>query len=377
MSVSSIPDKVKIRLWGKAAGRCQYDGCNKPLWKDEHTKAEFNSAYIAHIIADSPKGPRGHATLSKQLKDDISNLMLMCDIHHRLIDKEDVKGHPVERLRGMKFKHENRIEVVTSIDGDKQSHIIFYGANIGKHNAPLSWQKAAQAMLPERFPAESRAIELSLKNSSFQDSDTNFWRIEKENLNRLFNLNVKARLVANEIKHFSVFALAPIPLLVEFGRLLSDIPAADVYQLHREPPNWKWQSCPDDFEYILKEPDSRHKTVAINLSLSATIDNETRISKVLNKNHSIWTLTTTEPNNDCLKSKKQLLLFRQIFRNLLNRIKAEHGEDANVHLFPAVPVSVAVEIGRVWMPKADLPIKVYDQNSKLGGFIPAIEIKNE
>jgi hypothetical protein len=353
------------------------NGCNKLLWQDEHTKVEFNSAYIAHIIADKPKGPRGHVTLSKQLKEDISNLMLMCDTHHRLIDKEDEKGHPVERLREMKLKHEKRIEIATSIDEDKQSHIIFYGANIGKHNAPLSWQKASQAMLPEKVPAESRAIELSLKNSSFQDSDTTFWRIEKENLNRLFNLNVKTRLSANEVKHFSIFALAPIPLLIELGRLLSDIPAADVYQLHREPPNWKWQNCPDDFKYILKEPDKRHKIVAINLSLSATIDNETRISKVFDREHSIWTLTVDVPDNDYLKSKEQLLLFRQTFRILLNRIKDEHGEDASIHLFPAVPVSVAVEIGRVWMPKADLPIKVYDQNSKLGGFIPAIEIKNE
>jgi hypothetical protein len=33
-----------------------------------------------------------------------------------------------------------------------------------------------------------------------------------------------------------------------------------------------------------------------------------------------------------------------------------------------VPVSVAVEIGRVWMPKADLPLQIYDQ-SKQDGFL--------
>ena len=98
MSVSYIPEKVKIRLWGKAAGRCQYDGCNKQLWLDSLTKTEFNTAYIAHIVADQPNGPRGDAALSKKLKADISNLMLMCDEHHRLIDREDIEGHPVEKL---------------------------------------------------------------------------------------------------------------------------------------------------------------------------------------------------------------------------------------------------------------------------------------
>jgi type I restriction-modification system DNA methylase subunit len=42
MSVLHIPEKVKIRLWGQAAGRCQYEGCNKPLWLDSLTKAECN-----------------------------------------------------------------------------------------------------------------------------------------------------------------------------------------------------------------------------------------------------------------------------------------------------------------------------------------------
>ena len=114
---------------GKAAGRCQYEGCNEPLWKDSLTQWEFNAAYIAHIIADSPNGPRGHETLSEKLAKDISNLMLMCDKHHRIIDREDVEGHPVEKLIEMKKNHEMRIEMVTSID--EESHVLLYGANIG------------------------------------------------------------------------------------------------------------------------------------------------------------------------------------------------------------------------------------------------------
>jgi hypothetical protein len=74
------------------------------------TQAEFNSAYIAHIIADKPTGPRGDAILSEQLKSDLSNLMLLCNVHHRLIDIADVDGHPADLLRAMKERHEQRIE---------------------------------------------------------------------------------------------------------------------------------------------------------------------------------------------------------------------------------------------------------------------------
>ena len=376
MSVSYIPEKVKIRLWGKAAGRCQYDGCNKPLWLDLLTKAEFNTAYIAHIIADNPGGPRGDLDLSAKLKADISNLILMCDEHHRLIDREDAEGHSVERLHKMKRKHEKRIELLTSLMENKRSYVLLYGANVGRHNAAVSWKKATQAMLPNWYPAEKPAIELSLKNSSFHDHEENYWLIERENLRRKFNQFITPRLASGDVEHFSIFALAPQPLLMELGRLLSDIPAAEVYQLHREEPNWIWQKHPQDFDYILHEADARNETVALNLSLSATIDNS-RIISVFESDVSIWTLTIENPNNDFLKSREQLILFRQKFRQLLNRIKAIHGQDAVLHLFPAVPVSVAVEIGRVWMPKADLPFRIYDQNRKTGGFSLAFEISNK
>ncbi len=150
MSSTNIPEVVKIRLWGKAAGRCQYRGCNVPLWLDALTKAEFNTAYVAHIIADNPKGPRGDPVLSKDLATDLSNLMLLCDTHHRQIDKFDVEGHPAELLRSMKEDHERRIEIASGITPDWRSHILLYGANIGEQSSPVSYQTASMAMFPER-----------------------------------------------------------------------------------------------------------------------------------------------------------------------------------------------------------------------------------
>jgi hypothetical protein len=60
--------------------------------------------------------------------------------------------------------------------------------------------------------------------------------------------------------------------------------------------------------------------------------------------------------------------FRKVFRKLLNDIKSIHGQNNEIHVFPAAPVAINIEMGRVWMPKADLPMKIYDQNNKVGGF---------
>lgn len=375
MSVSYIPDWVKFCLWGKAGGRCQYDGCNHALYRDDVTKAEFNRAYIAHIIADKPHGPRGHPVLSEELKQDVSNLMLLCDAHHRLVDKVDVAGHPAETLQEMKQRHENRNELLTSIAEERQSHVLLYGAKIGQHNSHLSLAKAAAAMVPRSYPASNQEFRIGLGRSAYTDSEERYWEMEVDQLRRQFDSLVKPQFAAENISHLSVFALAPIPLLIELGRLLSDIPATDVYQLHREPADWKWRDTPNAFAYRLDVPeDTSGKVVALVLALSADIVPE-RIRAVLGDEGSIWTVTHPQPGNDYLQSEVQLQEFRRIMRDVFNRIKAAHGEDADLHLFPALPVAAAVEVGRTWMPKADLPFRIYDQHRKNGGFYPVLEIR--
>ena len=374
MSVSYIPEHVKCRLWGKAAGLCEYAGCNHRLYLDALTKAEFNAAYIAHIIADKPRGPRGDPVLSHKLKADISNLMLMCDQHHRLIDKVDVEGHPVHRLRDMKALHERRIQNVTNIDADKESHVLLYGANVGEHASPLTYEKAREAMAPEWFPADTAPITLGMFNSVLRDGSSNFWRVETNQLRAKFCQEVRSRLDSGGIRHLSVFAFAPPPLLMLLGYLLSDIPAAEVYQLHREPQDWKWQGHPEDWGYIVQRPDDGVTgQPALVLALSATITDD-RIAAVLGEDTPIWRVTVPEPHNDFLKSRKQLRQFREAIRLLMDEIKARHGEDVLLHVFPAAPVAIAVEMGRVIMPKADLRLSVYDQNRSRGGFVHALDL---
>lgn len=373
MSVSNVPEPIRLCLWGRTAGRCQYDGCNRELFRDQATKAEFNQAYIAHIIADKPRGPRGDPVLSEKLKADLSNLMLLCDAHHRLIDKVDVAGHPVARLQKMKQAHESRIELVTAIDQDRRTHVLMYGAKIGEHGTPLTIQNAKAALLPERYPASHEPISLSLGNVSIGDDEQLYWTMEIEHLRRQFAERVKPRLTADAV-HLSVFALAPIPLLVELGRLLSDIPMADVFQLHREPSTWSWLEHNEPFEFkVLQDGDESETAVAINLALSANVTND-RVRSVLGNNCCIYTVTPPEPGNDLLKTRAQLQQFREIMRTLFDQIKLRHGESCELSVFPAIPVAAAVELGRIWMPKADLPFHVYDQNRKSGGFIPTITI---
>jgi hypothetical protein len=367
MSISYIPENVKIRLWGKAAGRCEYDGCTERLWLDSLTKSEFNVAYIAHIVADKPEGPRGDPVLSDKLKASISNLMLLCDRHHRLVDVVDVAGHPVELLHAMKESHERRMNVLTSISPDKQSHIVLYGANIGLQTSPVSYNKARVAMAPDWYPAETEPISLGMLNSSFEDFTEDYWSIESTHLKKMFQEQIRPRLALAAFHHLSIFALAPQPLLILLGTLLSDIQDVEVYQLHREPAGWKWQEHTTDIEYLIQEPDSSGSPPALSISLSATITDD-RITVLFPSGVSLWRLTIAQPHNDFLQSREQARRFRQTARILLDAIKARHGQQSTLHVFPAMPAALAVEFGRILAAKADLPLMIYDQNKSLGGF---------
>jgi hypothetical protein len=80
-----------------------------------------------------------------------------------------------------------------------------------------------------------------------------------------------------------------------------------------------------------------------------------------------------EPHNDLVRSREHLATFRATLRPLLDRIKAAHGGETVLHIFPAMPIPFAVELGRVRMPKADMPWRLYDELPG-AGFVPVIDV---
>lgn len=373
MSVTSISDKNKNLLWAVSAGRCEYAGCNKVLHTDILTNKKCNSAYIAHIVGDEPTGPRGDVERSKLLANDISNLMLLCDTHHRMVDADEIT-YTESYLLEMKRQHEERIKRITNIGCNMSSEVILYGANIGANNSPLSYQSACEALLYDYYPANDNAIELRMKNVPFTDDTDAYWMMEETNLCEQFKLQIKPRLMQGNTEHYSVFALAPQPLLVKLGVLLNDLNNVKVYQKHREPSTWKWQTTSPDIKYIFREPADKTKIPVLVFSLSATITYD-RIQAVLGDNVSVWEIIVSNtPNNDFLKTETLLSDFRRIVRNAFDKIKSHHG-CTELHIFPAMPVSASVELGRVWMPKVDMPMVLYDANKTKNDFYKTTTIK--
>ena len=298
--------------------------------------------------------------MSAQLVDDIDNVMLMCHDHHRLIDHEQVSEHSVERLREMKKKHEDRIRMVAEIDAAKVSVPVVYGVNIGKEAVSIPRRELALAMLPDNYPSENTVL-LSHRDSSIYDSMDMYWASEAAQLDQKYLEFLKPLVGKEDIDCVSVFALAPLPLLVKLGTKLTDLHKVKVYQKHREPDTWQWQTLDRPNPMKITRPEDTSKMPVLVFSLSATAI-ENRVKSRFGDDASIWVVTAENPNNDILKSKDQLAEFRTLTRKVLDEINAA-SQEQSIKVFMAMPAACAVELGRVWMPKADKQLVLFDKNN--------------
>ena len=230
-------------------------------------------------------------------------------------------------------------------------------------------------MFPYKYPAEEHPLHLSMKSALLDHTDE-YWQAEFNHLKTSFSRKINSLIESDSNIHFSVFALAPQPLLILLGAEFTDKISVDTYQLHREPKNWQWQEHPEEFEYIINKPDEVTHQPVLLLSLSDHVSHD-RIKNVLGKNVSIWEVTIANPNNDFIKSQLQLSLFRTTIRKLMIDIKTQAGNATPLNIFPVMPVSCAIELGRARMPKADMPWIIFDHNNKANSFVRTIEIKGE
>jgi hypothetical protein len=108
-------------LWGRAANRCAFPECRRELVIDaSETDDESLVGDACHIVADSENGPRGQSFLSAEERDKYANLILLCKIHHKIIDDQH-NLYTVERLQQIKRTHEQWVsESLYSFDPAKQ-----------------------------------------------------------------------------------------------------------------------------------------------------------------------------------------------------------------------------------------------------------------
>ena len=95
--------KAIKRLFAVSGNRCAFPKCDVPLVDESSGKV---TGKICHIKARKSDGPRYDPNQSDEERDAFENLLLMCPLHHDIIDS-DPESYTVTRLKEIKDKHES------------------------------------------------------------------------------------------------------------------------------------------------------------------------------------------------------------------------------------------------------------------------------
>jgi hypothetical protein len=232
-----IRELTRLLLLVRAGGRCEFDDHNEYLLEHPLTLTPGNFAQMAHIVAFKEDGPRGKSSLRPAYVNDVSNLMLLCPQCHKLID-DHPDQYPVSVLQKYKESHEDRIFHVTGLGPDKRTTVVQLKARIAGQTIAIPVAQVTKAVAP-RYPTDAKGhlIDLTAINSEGKAFIEEACRCIKQKVERLYEPGMDV----HETRHISLFALAPIPLLVYLGSQLSNKVPVDVYQRHRDTEDWVWK----------------------------------------------------------------------------------------------------------------------------------------
>ena len=244
-----------------------------------------------------------------------------------------------------------------------------FTADIGKNAVRVSDIEVATALAPAE-PIDDIVLDLRDRHADGRGAS---WSGAVSEIER-------AVAVAREgTLPLAVFAIAPIPLLIALGSLLGDKLGALVFERHRHQADvdptraWCWEEEGLELAWAPFQPPRPQRgasDVAVLLSISGRIDTAA-IAAVLPHQHPQYEIRLEQPQPNVVRTRAQLASFVRRWREVLAHIRATYGDSLRVHVFPAVPVSVAVECGRR-MLQADPALRIY--NATAGAFRYALTV---
>ena len=323
---------------------------------------------MAHIVAFKPDGPRGKSGLRPKDINNVHNLMLLCPQCHHLIDRRP-KEFPRETLEKYKKNHEERIIRLTAIEPDSKTTVVQLLSRIGDKTVAIPPAEIYKAISP-RYAHDPQGVVIDLTHLDGQDE--NFYAIATRTIEKKIERLYEPGMEADQTRHISLFAMAPMPLLVFLGSQLSSRVAVELYQRHRVPSeSWEWKTYSEPIQYKFHR--RREGMDAASVALLLSLSGSTHLSDLpaeLDEKFFIYEITLAKdtPRPSFLRTREDLVGFKDVYEEARSSIRRDHAGLTALHLFPAVPAPVAVLCGRELLPKVDPTLIVYDRDKNQAGF---------
>lgn len=380
-----------------AAWRCQFPGCGVDLREHASTGQGGNFSYFAHIVASSPKGPRGTAQDSERLADEPSNFLLLCDSCHRLIDRVSPAEYPTEKLNAI--RDASIAEVSRLLDTLRYRQVKPYAllGNLGNQVAYLSSAEVREALWNSKLRCSKDVPETLFQPGShlYKDHTGVYWgalfetlRQEIPQIHRYLNGSSNNGAGREEL---AVFPLHLTSILILAGHLLGDNGGIHLFQPHRDRvgddivTRWGWpasEPLPAPSKYKMRE---LQRTAATNaegcllVSLTFGID-PIRLPEHCYKEGK-WLLPTIEvfvdePNQNIISHPEDLRHFGRTFSDALRQMQDTY-QVKKIHLIVGAPATAAVVIGQKMQARHHAPFICHESS---GGpqapFRPRIEVSS-
>lgn len=233
--------KTKRKVWFDSHGYCMFQGCGEKLDYENLTGTRGNFGYLAHNIASSEQGTRGARFASEELSDEPSNILLLCDKHHRLVDKVAAADYPAKALFDMRKNFvnlSNKLLEALSYEPIPVYSILWPVAGNFISGPSEKEIAACMALTKQTMKGQPRSIDEN--NALFINDPSDFNNLLIKTIKNAAN-NILQGLHSEKFKA-ALFAIGPMPALIGLGSLLGNKAEITPMLRHRQTSNWYWPS---------------------------------------------------------------------------------------------------------------------------------------
>ncbi|WP_415912169.1 SAVED domain-containing protein [Neptuniibacter sp. QD37_11] len=373
--------ETKRKVMQDSHGRCMFDGCGVDLGFDELTGEEGNFSYLAHNIASSEKSARSIPVASRLLSDNPQNVLLLCDKHHRLVDKVAKSDYPAERLAAMRS---NFISIVKKLlDGVAYQPIPVYSVlwpvqrNTISAPSPL---QISQCLAVTKQRIDSSLNDLSDNEAMLRDLSPS---LIKPLMPGIIN-SVADKLLMQLHSHryrSALFAFGPMSALIALGAKLGNKNEIMPMLRYRDGGQWCWPiEAPNRHFFDIKGMEqlgNDETEIVIQISLTAKPPQFEQLSNSKNtsgiKTVEVTVKEAERLGNGAIGHPIEGMAFTRGMHSLLLDLSSNHGVQ-QVHLLPCASNAACVFLGQAFDTNHP-EIIVYDFEDR--ALVPFLKLKNE
>ena len=372
----SAPTRNQVLL--DAHGRCMFEGCGADLTLDPVTGMRGNFATLAHNVASSEGGARGVLYLSHALADDPDNILLLCETHHRLVDKVAKADYPAAILSEMRSRFCDQATAL--LDGLALAPTPAYCVAWPVHRQRIampSSQQVARALKPigARLDGQVRSV---------NDNEAVLRALEGAALWVAMSAAVEQaaadilQQAHGEGYRAALFAMGLMPALIALGAKLGNKCEIMPMLRYRENGLWYWPVKEPRGEFYtidgLDRLSHQEGEVCVLLALTAVPESMRSTAESLGLNVVSVVARKEYMGNGALGHPDDGASFRQRMQELLHRLRDKHGARM-IHLLPCASNSACVFFGQAF-DSYHPDLLIYDFASEGNGMVPKLSVAN-